>query len=370
MVDHSPSASLEMNLDACENFVVKYSSVHLSTTYMYSQADSEDTPLGPINISFRELWYDADYLDNMNNRRSSLGSESLLEHDITEDQTLEGYWGSTDHGLDYSVLLGYEYQNDIYEIKKDLEKPYHPINCMASQPVVTSFMRCTLVNWLVKVNHELKFAPETAFLAVNLCDRFLQATPLAQDCLQLMATSALTVAAKMEECIVPGISELVAMCGGTYQPHHFRRMEVLMLSKLGFELYAPTTWFFITHLAMKAAESGSWDKRVVSLARYVSETCLCNYEVTQFLPSVQAAAGLLAATQLQRNQGINTTEFHNNVVKVIRSLYTVAEQEEATKCCNMMVVYMTPFLESLSPETGQVFFDPCTPPPLGILTPP
>lgn len=303
------------------------------------------------------------------NRRSSLGAESLLEHDISEDETLDGYWGSTDFGLEYSALLGYEYQDDIFEIKKDLEEAYHPRNCMAHQPAVTSLMRCTLVNWLVKVNHELKFAPETAFLAINLCDRFLQATPIAQDCLQLMATAALSVTAKMEECIVPGISELVTMCGGTYQPHHFRRMEILILSKLGFELFAPTTWFFITHLAMKAAESGCWDKRVVSLARYVSETCLCDYEVTQFLPSVQAAAALLAATQLQRDNGVNATEFHANLVKMIISLCTVSEQEEAKICCNMMIIYLAPFLESLSPEIIKVFFGPCSPPP-GILTPP
>lgn len=58
-------------------------------------------------------------------------------------------------------------------------------------------MRCTLVHWLIKVNQQLHFGPETVFVAVGLTDRFLSLTPLAHDCLQLLAVSALFLAAKM-----------------------------------------------------------------------------------------------------------------------------------------------------------------------------
>jgi len=62
---------------------------------------------------------------------------------------------------------------------------------------ITEPMRCTVINWLTKVNKELKFCSETLFLAVNLFDRFLSAAPIASDCLQLLAMVALFVASKM-----------------------------------------------------------------------------------------------------------------------------------------------------------------------------
>lgn len=68
-------------------------------------------------------------------------------------------------------------------------------------PQVTEQMRCTLVHWLLKVNRQLHFGQETVFLAVNLADRFLALTPLAQDCLQLLAVSTLFLAAKMVSCV-------------------------------------------------------------------------------------------------------------------------------------------------------------------------
>lgn len=106
----------------------------------------------------------------------------------------------------------------------------------------------------------------------------------------------IVVCVVQEECVVPGIKDLVTICGGTYKHHHFRRMEVLILTKLQFALYGPTPWFFLDHLALKMLQMcGVCDKGVLSVARYVCETCLSSYGVCQFVPSVQAAAALQLA---------------------------------------------------------------------------
>nr|XP_053648229.1 cyclin-O-like [Cherax quadricarinatus] len=230
-----------------------------------------------------ELAYDS------NSRRSSLGADSVLDQDFSEDGPLDS---SVTTLSSLETVLGIQYADDIFAINKAMESRYHMSRCMADQPQVTENMRCTLVHWLIKVNNQLKFGPETVFVAVNLVDRFLAVTPLAQDCFQLLVVATLFIAGKMEESVVPGISELVSICGGVYRHHHFRRMEVLILSKLEFALYGPTSWYFLDHLAMKAAQTGMMDRRVVSVSRYVMETCLSSYEVSQFLPSVQAAAAL------------------------------------------------------------------------------
>ncbi|XP_042867798.1 cyclin-O-like [Penaeus japonicus] len=283
-------------------------------------------------------------------RRSSLGADSLLDQDFADDSAaLEGdAAGGASILTPLDTVLGYQYADDIYAIKKAMEEQYHPFNCMADQPQVTEYMRCTLVHWLIKVNHQLQFGPETVFLAVNLADRFLVVTPLAQDCLQLLAVAALFVAAKMEECVVPGITELVSMCAGTYRPHHFRRMEVLILSKLGYALHSPTCWYFIGHLTLKATQMCGTDRRVVTVARHVAETCLSNYEISQFLPSVQASAAIMVALSL-----VPVPSLQANVWQTLfYTLYTEAERGDASVCSSLMTRYMTPFLEAITTDLG------------------
>ncbi|XP_071538305.1 uncharacterized protein [Panulirus ornatus] len=283
-------------------------------------------------------------------RRSSLGADSLLDQDFSEDGSYELEGAATLTPLE--TILGLQYADDIFFVKKAMEGDYHPPNCMADQPQVTEYMRCTIVHWLIKINHRLKFGPETVFLAVNLADRFLAITPLAQDCLQLLAVTTHFLAAKMEECAFPSISELVAICGGNYKHHHFRRMEVLVLSKLEFALYSPTSWYFLDHLALKAAQLGAVDRRVLSLSRSVAETCLGSYEVSQFLPSVQGAASLLVGLTL-----VSSPTLSHTIQALLFELYTPAEREEVFICSSIMSRYMAPFLETSPSDDAQPYFN-------------
>ncbi|XP_018021837.1 uncharacterized protein LOC108678018 [Hyalella azteca] len=228
-------------------------------------------------------------------RRSSLGAESLIEYDLEEENE-----PSADQRVDLpsDALLGLQYADDVFAVKKALEIKYHPLRCLENQPQVTEPVRCAIVNWLLKVNRKLNFGSETLFLAVHFLDRFLTLSAIASDCVQLLAVCALFVAAKMEEIKVPGISALSRVCSAPFQRHHFRRMEILLLTKLGFYLHAPTSWYFINHLALKACQLGYLDRKVTRAARRVSELCLCRYDITQYSPSVQAAAAFLSAISI------------------------------------------------------------------------
>ncbi|KAF2358638.1 Cyclin C-terminal domain, partial [Trinorchestia longiramus] len=228
-------------------------------------------------------------------RRSSLGAESLIEYDLEEENE-----SSLDLRTDIpsDALLGLQYADDVFAVKRDLEVKYHPRKCLDGQPQVTEPVRCAIVNWLVKINGKLNFGAETVFLAVHLLDRFLAASAIASDCVQLLAVCSLFVAAKMEEIKVPGMSALARLCSTPYQKHHLRRMEMLLLTKLGFYLHAPTSWYFINHLALKACQLGYLDRRVTRAARRVAELCLCQYDISQYLPSVQAAASFLSAVSV------------------------------------------------------------------------
>ncbi|XP_045129835.1 G2/mitotic-specific cyclin S13-7-like [Portunus trituberculatus] len=278
-----------------------------------------------------------EYEYDKNIRRSSLGGDSVLDQDFSDEVEVDG--GSL---TPLETVLGAQYADDIFTNRKAAETHYHVENCMANQPQVTQHMRCTLIHWLQKVNQQLHFGSETLFVAVSLCDRFLATTSLAQDCLQLLGLCSLLVAAKMEENVLPRVSELARICGASYKHHHFTRMEVLLLSKLEFALYCPTSWYFLNHLALKATQHGTMDRRVLGVARYVTETCIGSYAVTQHRASVQAAAALTASLTLLPCPDLSTT-LHT----LLTDLYTEDERKDIRFCSFLMTQYMKPFLEPL-----------------------
>lgn len=227
-------------------------------------------------------------------RRSSFGCESLMEYNV-EDEEEEH---SQQFFLSPEAILSLQYTDDVFLVKRDLEKKYHPRSCLVNQPQISAPLRCTVVNWLLKLNAKFEFTQETVFLAVHIFDRFLELSPIAYNCCQLLAVTTLSVASKMEESKGPSMSCLAKLCVGcSYQKHHFRRMEILVLTRLGFHLHAASSLHFINYFALKACQLGYLDRNVGKEARRAAELCLCDYEVTQYLPSVQAAAALLYAAQ-------------------------------------------------------------------------
>ena len=67
-------------------------------------------------------------------RRGSLGSESLVEHDLEDDNE---YHVELFKEIFDPLCLGAEYAEDIFAIKRQLEESYHPKQCLQIQPQVS-----------------------------------------------------------------------------------------------------------------------------------------------------------------------------------------------------------------------------------------
>merc|ERR1719309_1087291 len=109
-------------------------------------------------------------------------------------------------------------------------------------------MRYTLLQWTAALARQLELSLETWCLSANYLDRFMAVQLLDKDCLQLAGLTCLLVAAKVEEQTPPEICELLSLCGSAYTRANFRHMEVILLSKLNFQLLAPTPSFLLAHL--------------------------------------------------------------------------------------------------------------------------
>lgn len=159
------------------------------------------------------------------------------------------------------------------------------------------------IGWILKVQAFYGFQPLTAYLAVNYLDRFLCCHQLPQPegwPLQLLSVACLSLAAKMEEPLVPSLLDL--QVGGAkfiFEPRTIRRMELLVLSVLKWRLRSITPFSFISFFAYKLDSSGIYTGFLISRA---TEVILSNIQEASFLEywpsSIAAAAILCSANQI------------------------------------------------------------------------
>ncbi|NXT96076.1 CCNO protein, partial [Anhinga rufa] len=163
-------------------------------------------------------------------------------------------------------------------------------------PQVTAEARCKLVSWLISVHRHLGISFEALCLAVNMIDRFLAATPVASDCLQLLGVTALLIACKQVEVHAPSVRELLTLCRDAFSRRQLRNLECLVLRHLSFELAAPTVSFFLEHFSQLRLEARGADaveaEDAMSLAGVVAELSLADYAFVEYTPSLIAAGSL------------------------------------------------------------------------------
>ncbi|KAK4263306.1 hypothetical protein QN277_028739 [Acacia crassicarpa] len=155
------------------------------------------------------------------------------------------------------------------------------------------------VAWILKVQAYYAFQPLTTFLAVNYLDRFLDSRQLPQTDgwpMQLLSVACLSLAAKMEEPLVPALLDLqVEGAKYIFEPRTIRRMELLVLTVLDWRLRSITPFSFIDFFACKLDPTGNFTGLLISRA---SEIILSNIQEASFLayrPSCIAVAAILCA---------------------------------------------------------------------------
>ncbi|BAT99585.1 hypothetical protein VIGAN_10104300 [Vigna angularis var. angularis] len=157
----------------------------------------------------------------------------------------------------------------------------------------------TVSIWCTQVQAYYAFQPLTAYLSVNYMDRFLNSRPLPQTNgwpLQLLSVACLSLAAKMEEPLVPSLLDLqVEGAKYLFEPITIRRMELLVLGVLDWRLRSVTPFSFLDFFACKLDSTGTLSGFLISRA---TQIILSNVQEASFLaywPSCIAAAAILHA---------------------------------------------------------------------------
>ncbi|XP_037113919.1 cyclin-O [Syngnathus acus] len=235
-----------------------------------------------------------------------------------------------------------------YRIQKEREALFYPCNSLALQPQVTAEARCKLVSWLIPLHKHFRLSFECCCLTVNIMDRFLACTPVADDCFQLLGVTALLLASKKVEVCSPSISHLLSLCCNTFTREQLCNLECLILLRLHFRLGAPTLAFFLDYHGNRTEAANGPRKRCRSLAQKVCELSLADYAFNKYVPSVTAGCALSLARELLQADHVSCHpegELHHCVMEEPRGK---AESTLARECRDNLRLLLALNKESLS----------------------
>ncbi|GAA0154679.1 kinase activator [Lithospermum erythrorhizon] len=155
------------------------------------------------------------------------------------------------------------------------------------------------IAWILKAQRFYGFQPLTAHLSVNYMDRFLYLRPLPQTNgwpLQLLSVACLSLAAKMEEPLVPSLLDLqVEGAKFIFETKTILRMELLVLRVLDWKLRSITPFDFLTFFAFKVDSTGAYTGILTSRATQILRSIIQEASFLEYKPSCIASAAILCA---------------------------------------------------------------------------
>ncbi|XP_014785257.1 G2/mitotic-specific cyclin-B [Octopus bimaculoides] len=226
-----------------------------------------------------------------------------------------------------------EYVNDIYTYLRELEKTYSVRKNYLQGQEITGKMRAILIDWLCQVHHRFRLLQETLYLTVSVLDRFLQINPVTRSKLQLVGVTSMLIASKYEEMYAPEVSDFVYITDNAYTRADIRQMEMHILKTLDFKLGKP----LCLHFLRRNSKAGQVDANTHTLAKYLMELTIVEYDMVNIHPSHLAAAALCLSLHLISNTEWNDTLAYystytkSDLADIIRKLAKLVLKAETSK---------------------------------------
>merc|ERR1711962_2189 len=205
-----------------------------------------------------------------------------------------------------------EYAMDIFSYYKAREAQFRLPDYISIQPEISKMMRAILVDWMVEVQESFELNHETLYLAVKIIDLYLSKNVITRDVLQLVGSTAIFIACKFDERIPPYVDDFLYICDDAYNRKELIAMEIKILKTIGYDLGIPLSYRFLR----RYARCGKVCMEDLTLARYILELSLMDYELIDASDSLLAAAALFLAKAIKEDATWNQTLAHYSVYKV------------------------------------------------------
>jgi len=218
--------------------------------------------------------------------------EGVLDIDAMEDQ--------------HNPQLCVEYAPSIYAYLRDVEDGLSIKKDYLRGLFVTDKMRGVLIDWLIEVHQQFNMLQETLYMAIYIIDKFLQVegTNIRKGKLQLIGVSAMFLASKVEEMFAPEINDYAYITDSCFTTADIRQMELKILNSLQFNFSRPLP----LHFLRRNSKAGDVDVLQHTVAKYLIEMTLVEYDMVHLPPSLIAAAALFFSLRLlEPNATLATT---------------------------------------------------------------
>ena len=93
-----------------------------------------------------------------------------------------------------------------------------------------------MINWLIIIQVEFSFLPETLFITVNIIDRYLSKKRIPLDQFQLLGITAMFIASKFQEIYPPIMTDFIEMTKNSFKPKLMRAFETKVLKTIEFDV--------------------------------------------------------------------------------------------------------------------------------------
>lgn len=219
------------------------------------------------------------------------------------------------------------YAWDIFKYYKERETQFHIEPYMSTQRFLTTSMRAILVDWLVEVQENFELNHETLYLAVKLVDMYVSHRETPKEALQLVGAVSLFIASKFDERCPPLVEDFLYICDDAYKRKEFLDMERCILKTIGFDIGFPLSYRFLR----RYAKCGRANMETLTLARYILEMSLMEYEFVPKRESEMAAASLWLARKMRKEGDWTKTLVH----------YTGYQEAEIVSLAQKLNKYIT-----------------------------
>ncbi|XP_032558070.1 G2/mitotic-specific cyclin-B3 isoform X4 [Chiroxiphia lanceolata] len=221
-----------------------------------------------------------------------------------------------------------EYAKEIFEYMREREEKFMLPDFMEKQPDITGDMRAILVDWMVEVQENFELNHETLYLAVKLVDHYLVEVVSMREKLQLIGSTAILIASKFEERCPPCVDDFLYICDDAYKREELLAMEMSILSTLKFDINIPIPYRFLRRFAKCARAT----METLTLARFLCEMTLQEYDYARESPSKLAASCLLLALTMKNLGGWTPTlEYYSG--------YSAQDLHPLVKRLNFLLTY-------------------------------
>ncbi|XP_052104025.1 G2/mitotic-specific cyclin-B3-like [Mytilus californianus] len=195
----------------------------------------------------------------------------------------------------------------IFNYYKERELKFMVPMYMDNQPTLTTNMRSILVDWLVEVQENFELNHETLYLAVKLVDTYLSKQIVTKELLQLVGATSLFLACKFDERCPPLIEDFLYICDDAYNRREFILLEISIFKTINYDIGMPLSYRFLRRYSKCARAS----METLTLARFILEMSLMEYEFIKYRESKMACACLHLAQKMKKSgEWTSTLEFY------------------------------------------------------------